>query len=74
MQYAHVMLLLESELPRPKIEPPISCPKCERLFPSLLKSNKENSDLMRLKAKEGQRIKFVLGVSWLLFLICVFMW
>ncbi|KAJ0493688.1 hypothetical protein HanIR_Chr12g0588961 [Helianthus annuus] len=27
------------------IGPPISCPRCERLIPSLLKSNKENSDL-----------------------------
>ncbi|MFS7907771.1 hypothetical protein Hanom_Chr01g00075231 [Helianthus anomalus] len=42
------------------IEPPVSCPRY----------------LMRLKAKEAEarRLKFVLGVSWLLFIICVVMW
>ncbi|KAF5781350.1 hypothetical protein HanRHA438_Chr11g0495531 [Helianthus annuus] len=57
------------------IEPPISCPGCERILPSLLRLNKENLNLMRLKAKEAEarRLKFVLGVSWLLFLIYVVM-
>ncbi|MFS8019805.1 hypothetical protein Hanom_Chr15g01408001 [Helianthus anomalus] len=63
------------------IEPPVSCPKCERILPSLLRSNKENSNLMRLNEKkaaekgvEARRLKFVLGVSWLVFPICVVMW
>ncbi|MFS8024052.1 hypothetical protein Hanom_Chr16g01458691 [Helianthus anomalus] len=60
------------------IEPPISCPRCERVVPSLFRSNKENSELTRFKAKEAaekrveaRRLKFVLGFSWLLFVICV---
>ncbi|KAF5803708.1 hypothetical protein HanXRQr2_Chr06g0274621 [Helianthus annuus] len=48
------------------IEPPVSCPRCERILPSLLRSNKENSGLMRLNEKEAaekgveaRRLKFV---------------
>ncbi|MFS7934745.1 hypothetical protein Hanom_Chr05g00395311 [Helianthus anomalus] len=34
------------------INPPISCPRCERLIPSLLSTNKENAELKLLKQRK----------------------
>ncbi|MFS8033978.1 hypothetical protein Hanom_Chr17g01575841 [Helianthus anomalus] len=63
------------------IDPPISCPRCERLLPSLLSTNRENVELKLLKAKEVaekggevQRLKFLLCFSWLVFVLCVLIW
>ncbi|MFS7893964.1 hypothetical protein Hanom_Chr00s001245g01677851 [Helianthus anomalus] len=63
------------------IDAPISCPKCERLVPSLLSTSWKNAKLKLLKAKEVaekgvefQRIKFLLCFSWLFFVLFVLVW
>ncbi|MFS7947616.1 hypothetical protein Hanom_Chr06g00550361 [Helianthus anomalus] len=54
---------------------------CCRLLPSLLSTNRENTELNLLKAKEVakkgvevQRLKFLLCFSLLFFVLCVLIW
>ncbi|KAM0002549.1 hypothetical protein Hdeb2414_s0323g00867921 [Helianthus debilis subsp. tardiflorus] len=62
------------------LEPPVSCPRCERVVRALLRSSKHKDELVRLKALEAaengveaRRLRYVLGFSWFLFVLYVLM-
>ncbi|MFS8001663.1 hypothetical protein Hanom_Chr13g01192961 [Helianthus anomalus] len=63
------------------INPPISCPRCERLLPSLLSTNRENAESKLLRQRKllrrGLKFKYLnlcYVFSWLFFVLCVLIW